>query len=74
MTAPRLPWWLHFAGLILYPWWVVRSPRRALTVLAAMVMAAGLVVVAVHGPVQGCAWRGVAVPGERAHWICERTA
>ena len=62
----------------LQAWWLLhrvrRSPSRALAVLAVVVMAAGLVVVAVHGPVQGCAWRGVAVPGERAHWVCERVA
>ena len=74
MKTPRLPWLLYLGPFILYPWWLVCRPRRALAVLAMVVMAAGLVVVAVHGPAGGCEWRGVAVPGERAHWVCVRSA
>jgi hypothetical protein len=68
---------LIITRLRLAPRWLAacarRSPRKAVGVLAVFVLAAGLAVLAVHGPAQGCSWRGVAVPGERAHWICMRT-
>ena len=77
VSAPdrtRIPLFLR-ARFRLAPRWLAvcarRSPRKA---LAVFVLAAGLAVLAVHAPAQGCSWRGVAVPGERAHWVCERTA
>lgn len=61
----RCWWWLYLAR---------RSPLRAVALLGAVVLvAAGLGMLAVHGPTGGCSFRVVPGPG-RPHWICERGA
>ena len=68
---------LFLVRLRLAPWWAVsrcrRSPAFTLAAVAAAVIVAGMAVLAVHAPSGGCRWAAIAVPGERAHLVCERT-
>lgn len=61
---------------VLAVWQVVRhprrSPRRVVAVLAAVVMIAGMAVLAVNAPGGGCTLRVMAVRGEKPHEVCER--
>jgi hypothetical protein len=60
LSARMRAWWLL--------WQARRHPFRA---TAVVLVAVGLVVLAAHTPARGCTLRMVAVPGQRAHWVCD---
>lgn len=75
--APAIALRAEFWEFVLTVWRAVRHPRRyprrALAVVASAVVIAGMAVLAVNAPAQGCRL-GVAPGPGRVRWECVETA